>query len=134
MIREFCIISFITLVGVAYSLFSGLAPAPWVEPELNPGEIRVVDARTLQAIWLDARNLEAFEKAHVPDAVFFDESDWDGSLLILMERWLMEPSPIIVYCGSESCGTSRRIAEQLREMLPEAEIYSLKGGWDAWQN
>jgi hypothetical protein len=37
-----------------------------------------------------------------------------------------------VYCGSESCGTSKRIAERLRESLPDAEIYSLKGGWDAW--
>jgi len=50
----------------------------------------------------------------------------------LMGAWLPAPRPIIVYCGSESCGTSKRIAERLREALPDAEIYSLKGGWDAW--
>jgi 3-mercaptopyruvate sulfurtransferase SseA len=49
-----------------------------------------------------------------------------------MGTWLMNPRTIIVYCGSESCATSKLIADRLRESLPDAEIYSLKGGWNAW--
>lgn len=133
MFREFCIILLLTVIGVAYSLVGGLSPLPWAEPELEAGEIRLADAQALDVIWIDARPIEEFEKNHVPEALFFDEGDWDTGLFELMNTWLMQPRPIVIYCGSESCDTSKRIAERLRESLPDAEIYSLKGGWDAWQ-
>lgn len=132
-LQQCLIIVALSLTGAAYSLVSGISPLPWAEPELAAGEIRVSDAQVLDAIWLDARPLEEYEQAHIPGALFFDDGAWDASLVELMNRWLSAPSPIIVYCGSESCGTSQRIAERLREALPEAEIYSLKGGWDAWR-
>lgn len=132
--KEFLIIAVLTLIGAAYSLVDGLSPLPWAEPELEAGEIRLADAQVLDVIWIDARSYDEFETDHIPDALFFDESDWDTGLISLMDTWLMQPRPIIVYCSSESCGTSQRIAERLRETLPDAEIYSLKGGWDAWQN
>ena len=50
-----------------------------------------------------------------------------------MNIWLIQPRPIVVYCKGEDCGTSKRIAKRLRKSLPEAEIYSLKGGDTAWQ-
>jgi len=132
LLKEFSIIALLTALGAAFSLYHGWAPLPWAEPELAAGEIRLADARALDVIWLDARTLEAFEQDHAPGALFFDEADWDANLLGLMDAWLTLPRPIVVYCGSEGCGTSQRIAERLREALPEAEIYSLKGGWDAW--
>ena len=132
LLKELILIAGITLIGVAYSLVGGLAPLPWAEPELAAGEIRLSDAEALDVIWIDARSYEEFEIDHMPDALFFDEGDWDTGLIQLMEQWLMQPRPIVVYCGSESCGTSKRIAERLRDALPDAEIYSLKGGWDAW--
>lgn len=133
MFREFSIILLLTLIGSAFSLYHGLAPLPWAEPELDAGEIRLADAQALDVIWLDARSYEEFEEGHIPDAIHFDEGDWDMGLVALMDAWLNQPRPIIIYCGSESCGTSKRVADRLREALPEAEIYSLKGGWDAWQ-
>ncbi|MFT5837338.1 MAG: rhodanese-related sulfurtransferase [Candidatus Azotimanducaceae bacterium] len=133
LLRETTLIAALTLIGVAYSLVGGLAPLPWAEPELAAGEIRLADAQVLTVIWLDTRSYDAFEAGHMPDALFFDENDWDTSLIGLMDVWLIQPRPIVVYCGSESCGTSKRIAERLREALPDAEIYSLKGGWEAWQ-
>lgn len=132
LLKEFFIIAWLTVLGATFSLYHGWGPLPWAEPELAAGEIRLADARALDVIWLDARTLEEFEQAHAPGALFFDEADGDASLLGLMDAWLTQPRPIVVYCGSESCGTSQRIAERLREALPEAEIYSLKGGWDAW--
>lgn len=131
--KEFLIIAALTLIGVAYSLVGGLSPLPWEEAELKAGEIRLVDAQALEVIWIDTRAFEDYEQDHISDALFFDEGDWDAGLIRLMDVWLIQPRPIIVYCGSESCGTSNRIAERLRTALPDAEIYSLKGGWDAWQ-
>ena len=133
MLRELCIILLLTVIGIAYSLVGGLSPQLGAEPELQAGEIYLADAQTLNPIWVDARALEEFEEGHLPGALFFDESDWDTGLLELMNTWLMQPRPIVIYCGAEACDTSKRIAKRLRESLPDAEIYSLKGGSVAWQ-
>ncbi len=133
MLRELCIILLLTVIGIAYSLVGGLSPLPGVEPGLEAGEIYLSDAQALNAIWVDARRIKEFEESHLPGALFFDESDWDTGLLELMNIWLIQPRPIVVYCKGEDCGTSKRIAERLRKSLPDAEIYSLKGGSAAWQ-
>jgi len=133
MFRELTIIILLSALGSAFSLYHGWAPFPCAEQELEAGEILLMDAQALDVIWLDARTLEEFEKDHIPGSIFFDENNWEAGVFALMEVWLGQPRPIVIYCGSASCGTSKRIAERLRESLLEAEIYSLKGGWDAWQ-
>ena len=127
--KEFCILLTLTLVGVAYSLFSGLAPAPWKNLPLEAGEILMIDAQVLSPIWIDARAESDFATDHVEGALSLNESNWDTQLPELMGAWLSAPRPIVIYCSSESCGTSKRIAERLRADLPDAEIYSLHGGW-----
>ena len=133
MLRELCIILLLTVIGIAYSLVGGLSPLAGAEPELQAGEIYLADAQALNAIWVDARTIKEFEESHLPGALFFDESDWDTELFKLMNIWLIQPRPIVIYCNGKDCGTSKRIAERLRKSLPDAEIYSLKGGDTAWQ-
>lgn len=133
MLRELCIILLLAVIGIAYSLVGGLSPLAGEEPELQAGEIYLADAQALNAIWIDARAVEEFKESHLPGALLFDESNWDTGLLELMNTWLIRPRPIVIYCGGEACDTSSRIAERLRESLPDAEIYSLKGGSIAWQ-
>ncbi|MFU8847808.1 MAG: rhodanese-like domain-containing protein [Opitutales bacterium] len=132
MLREFLIIILLTTLGTAYSLLSGLAPLPWAEPELQAGEIRLEDARVLDIIWVDARSEADFALARAPEALFYDQADPSASMALVLEQWLLEPRTIVVYCADAGCGTSKQIAETLRANLPDAEIYSLKGGWDAW--
>lgn len=122
----------LTAIGSAYSLISGLAPLPWAEPEIGPNEIRLQDARVLDVIWVDARSEAEFATEHAPEAIFYDPGDPGGSMALVLENWLMEPRVIVVYCSDEGCGTSKKIADELRANLPDAEIYSLKGGWAAW--
>ena len=130
--REISFIIAVTVLGAAFSLFSGLAPLPWAEPGLAAGEIRPADARALQVIWIDARNEVDYHTEHIPTAIYLNADQWETGIIELMDAWLTQPRPIVVYCGSQRCGTSKRIAERLRKALPDAEIYSLKGGWDAW--
>ncbi len=135
MLREFAIILLLTALGTAYSLVSGLAPLPWAEPELAAGEIRLQDARGLDVIWVDARSEAEFAAGHAPNALFYhaaDAADAAGSMIEILEQWLLQPRPIIVYCSDVGCGTSQQVAAELRVNLPDAEIYSLKGGWSAW--
>lgn len=129
LIKELCLIITLTAVGVAYSLISGQAPAPWVVAELEAGEIRFEDATTIEPIWVDARPESDYNEAHIEGAISLNENNWDDALFNLMGLWLEAPRPIVVYCASESCGTSKRIAERLRADLADAEIYSLFGGW-----
>ena len=133
MLREICIILLLTVIGIASSLVGGLSLLSGAEPELEAGEIYLADAQALNAIWVNAREVEEFEESHLPGALFFDESDWETGLFELMNTWLMQPRPIVIYCETEACGTSKRIAERLRKSLPDAEIYSLKGGSATWQ-
>lgn len=136
LLREFSIILTLTLLGAGYSLVSGLSPAPWAEPVLAPGEIRLADASTLDPIWLDARTEADFGEGHIPNALLFNEENFDDALIDVVSAWLDSPRPIIVYCSSEQCQTSSQVADRLRTTLLEsdieAEVYSLKGGWDAW--
>jgi rhodanese-related sulfurtransferase len=125
-------IALLTILGTAYSLVSGLAPLPWAEPALAAGEIRLEDARVLDVIWVDARSESEFTAGHAPDALFYDQADPAGSMAGILEQWLQGPRPIVVYCTDEGCGTSKKIAGELRVNVPDAEIYSLKGGWSAW--
>ena len=133
MLREFYIILLLTIIGIAYSLVEGFSPLAGVKPELEAGKIHLADAQALNAIWVDARTIKEFEEGHLPGSLLFDESDWDAGLLKLMDTWLIQPRPIVIYCGGEGCETSKRIAERLRKSLPDAEIYSLKGGSTVWQ-
>lgn len=132
-LRQCVVIFALCAAGAVYTLVSGLAPRPWIAPELAPGEIRVSDARVLDAIWVDTRTIEAYEAGHIPDALFLSEDAWESGLFELMDLWLTAPRPIFVYCDTEQCGTSERIAARLREAVPEMEVYSLRGGWAAWQ-
>ena len=133
MLRELCIILLLTVMGITYSLVGGLSPLLGTKSGLKAGEINLADAQALNAIWVDARGIRELEESHLPNALLFDESDWDTGLLKLMNIWLIQPRPIVIYCNGEDCGTSKRIAERLRKSLPDAEIYSLKGGDTAWQ-
>ena len=132
MLRELTVIALLTALGTAYSLISGLAPLPWAEPELQAGEIRLEATKALDVIWVDARSEEAFAEKHAPEALHFDEADPVGSMGKILEQWLQNPRVIVVYCADAGCGTSKKIADDLRANLPDAEIYSLKGGWAVW--
>ncbi|HKP93370.1 MAG TPA: rhodanese-like domain-containing protein [Chthoniobacterales bacterium] len=85
------------------------------------------------AIWVDARTADEFDRDHVPDAVSLNEDHWNESLpQFLGTRWSPEKK-IVVYCGAASCNLAEDVARRLREeaKLPN-EIRILKGGWEAW--
>ena len=131
--RELVLIGSLTACGVMVSLLNGLMPPPWQAPQLAAGEIRLEDARVLDIIWVDARSEEAYKNGHIPDSILLNDSNWDIGIQNLMNLWLTEVRPIVVYCSSAGCDLSKKIATRLREALPEAEVYRLNGGWETWE-
>ena len=85
------------------------------------------------AIWIDARPAEEFEREHVPGAISLSDDRWNEALAqFLTTEWSPEKK-IVVYCGAASCNLAEEAARRLREQarLPN-EIRVLKGGWESW--
>lgn len=99
-------------------------------------EISVTDAlmlaRANPVIWADARSDQAFAARHIPGAVNVTEADWERSLARFVDAW-RPGQPVVVYCASDSCETSRSVAARLRRDLKLTEVYVMKGGWEEWQ-
>ena len=109
----------------------GWKPEPYSAYEK---ELREVEASASPIIWVDARQAEAYEKEHIPQAIRLTEKEWDPLLeALLMEHWQPEQW-VVVYCDNASCQKSQKITARLRAAIPGIQAYYLKGGWDAWRN
>ena len=123
--------------------FSGLAiymwhperPALYLVPnQLRDDEIMLNKVLEWEAdrgvVWIDARSRANFDKSRVKGAYLLNEMEDFYSLLepIWSEIQNKSDLPFIVYCSSESCLSSRKVAEKLRESVGVSEVYILKGG------
>ncbi len=107
----------------------------WQSP-VAPGEgVTVSRAQSwgAAALWVDARPEEQFETAHVPGAVLLNEDRWNELLPQLLAAWSPEKR-LVVYCSSQSCGTSREVARRLRTDAGLQNVFVLVGGWEAWRD
>ena len=131
-LRETLVLGVLALVPAAVAVMLHPALADRARAGLETDEVRLTDVRDWGAdvIWLDAREPDEFAQDHIPGAVAFDPVDFDRNLGAMLEVW--EPGRrLVVYCGSESCSTSREIAARLRDAGFE-NVFYLRGGWDAW--
>ncbi len=104
----------------------------WNENQLLADEIALSSAIKLtNVIWIDARSAEAYQKDHIPGALLLNEDAWDELIQPVLLAW--NPGrPIVVYCSSLQCQTSREVAKRLRETTGVEPLFVLKGGWEAW--
>lgn len=80
---------------------------------------------------VDARGAAAYERQHIPGALSLSGGKWDDLLEALAKEW-RPGMRVVVYCDNRNCGASQSVARRLRRELAVADIYVLKGGWDAW--
>lgn len=96
-----------------------------LEDEITPA---AASALGPDVLWLDARDRAAFEAGHVSGAMLLNEDDWGDLLPQVIERW-QPGTPIVVYCDSEGCGASRKVAERLRTEAGIQNAKVLHGDW-----
>ena len=106
----------------------------WQTPVAASEMVTEAQAREWGAnvIWVDARPEEEFEREHIPGAVLLNEDRWNELLPQMLAVWSPEKR-VVVYCGSESCGSSREVARKLRQQAQLGNVFVLEGGWEGWR-
>lgn len=109
---------------------------PWQSRVAESEFVEVARARSWgdNAIWIDARPTDEFERDHVPGAISLNEDRWSEGLAQFIGTQWSPDKKIVVYCSAASCNLAEDVARRLRNeaKLPN-EIRILKGGWEAWQ-
>ena len=105
----------------------------WRAPVAASEEMTVGEALRFgnQIYWVDARPDEQFQADHIPGAVQLNEDRWNQLLPEMLASWAPDKR-VIVYCSSQSCGTSREVARRLRTEAGLKNVFVLDGGWEAW--
>ena len=80
-------------------------------------------------VWVDARPQDKFEAGHWPGAIPLNDQVWTDSLFEHNEVLLAMEKPIVIYCGSEACEASLKVADRLRQEIGIPDVYFLRGGW-----
>jgi rhodanese-related sulfurtransferase len=95
--------------------------------------ITVTQARDLgdNAIWVDARPDEDFNRDHVPGAISLNEDRWNELLPQFLATWSPEKK-VVVYCSSQSCNLAVEVAHRLRDEAQLTNVFVLQGGWEEW--
>jgi rhodanese-related sulfurtransferase len=106
----------------------------WRSPVPASEMVTLADARGWgsNAIWIDARPEEEFAQDHIPGATLLNEDRWNELLPQMLAVWSPEKR-VVVYCSSESCGSSREVARRLRNDAQLKNVFVLEGGWEAWK-
>lgn len=97
-------------------------------PKLSLEKISRLDGNR---IWIDARPLSDFEKDHVPGALSLEDLRFEQGIDAVLEVW-RPGTPLIVYCSSNACNESTKVALRLKD-FGLTPVYILTGGWQAWQ-
>ncbi len=135
LLRQSAALLVLALLPAAVQGFYQREKIPWQARVAESDQVSVEVARGwgANALWVDARPAEEFERDHIPGAIPLNEDRWNELLPPFLEKQWSPEKKIVVYCSAASCNLAEDVARRLREeaKLPN-EIRILKGGWEAW--
>ena len=105
----------------------------WQSPVPASEMAKVAQARAWgdNAIWVDARPDNEFDRDHVPGALSLNEDRWNELLPQFLAVWSPEKK-VVVYCSTQGCNASREVAHRLRSEAQLKDVFVLEGGWEEW--
>jgi rhodanese-related sulfurtransferase len=144
LLQAFLIVIISGMVGIGVNVFraDGIPLVEqWQEKVLNEklvGGLPTVSLKLAkeafvngEALFLDARDPDFYELAHIPGAVNLPVGDFDLIFPRMKER-LLEAPRVITYCDGVNCDMSVELTERLIfEGLNQVEIFT--GGLHEWE-
>jgi rhodanese-related sulfurtransferase len=137
----------LAIVGVSlvatFALYLIVGPpdrsVPCDPTEMKDGQVCIatgMDEWQGKVLWVDARSGKEYAKGHMSEAILIPETDADNQIAVPehMERIGMagaEGVKVVVYCGTDACGSSELVAGKIRDTGFHDEVYVLFGGWKA---
>ena len=104
----------------------------WSPPRsLREVTIKEAHSRQTDFVWVDVRNPERFESAHLPGAVHFSEAEAQAGVEAVRRVW-KAGKKLGVYGEGIGSDRAERVAKSLKTALGTREVYLLEGGWAAW--
>jgi rhodanese-related sulfurtransferase len=107
----------------------------WQSPVPASQMVTVRQAREWgdNAIWVDARPDNEFERDHVPGAIQLNEDRWNELIGPFLATWSPDKN-VVVYCSTQSCNLAMDVARRLRKETqpPMKNVFVLQGGWEEW--
>jgi rhodanese-related sulfurtransferase len=99
-------------------------PTSWtkVKPRLENGEI----------VLIDARPRTTFDAGHIPGAVSLPSTAPAAAFEEFKNRYPSETT-LVIYCGSQSCSLSKRLADRLIREFGFTAVEYMTGGYQEWQ-
>jgi rhodanese-related sulfurtransferase len=133
LLRQSVVLLALALLPAAVQALYFRDKIPWQSRVAESDLVSVEVARGwgANALWVDARPSDEFERDHVPGAISLNEDRWGEALAeFLAKQWSPEKK-IVVYCSSQSCNLAEDVARRLREEAKLSnEIRILSGGWE----
>jgi len=85
-----------------------------------------------EAVFIDARSEEEYEKGHVPGAMLVNVDNFDEKISA-MTVVLPYDTMVITYCSGSGCESSLEVAGLLKD-AGYLRINVFYGGWQLWKN
>ncbi|MFP6873373.1 MAG: rhodanese-like domain-containing protein [Verrucomicrobiales bacterium] len=121
--------------ALAVYYFHPNRPPLYLDPrQVAQGEVELAEVLKWvsegEVVWIDARPRRKYEQGHLEGAFLLNEQDDFNALLLPIYAELANRAdrPFVVYCGSDLCAASRRVAGLLRDRVGVADVFVLKGG------
>ena len=135
-VKQVGIIVFLS-IGAAFLIYKWHPKSPalyLVAGQLRANEVTLSEVlewkKEKGVVWIDARKGVDYHKGHVEGAFLLNEQEDFFALLepVWAKIQNLSDLPFVVYCGSDSCATSRKVADILRDSVGISEVYILNGG------
>lgn len=129
-----CLKQGLLLLGIAAipAVATAVFDLKWkLPPEFRELKTAEAHSRSTEYTWVDVRTLERFNKAHIPQAVLFDEDNITEGIASL--KSVHKPGrKIVVYGEGKGSDRAQRVARIIRKELQSKEVVLLEGGWSTW--
>jgi rhodanese-related sulfurtransferase len=100
--------------------------------KIGADEICLADVKG-NFLWVDARPRGEWKENGLEGSILWNMDPKEDANVFEAEAapHIAGAELVVVYCGSEKCGTSREVAERIRKLGFGPEVKVLHGGWDA---